>query len=774
MKTRKLTIGFLLPFWVACAASADIVLIEGGKPKATIVTAADAGDVTKRAAEVLQGYLERIGGAKLDIQTEEATVSGARILVGMSKRVRDARIDVPSGFTNQMNEEGYIVRTVGTDLILAGNEHEPYRGTMFAIYDFLESLGCRWYFPGTYGEVIPKRDRVAVGEISKVERPDFRFRNIWYSGWMPVSELDSKNLSTWLERNRMTSLAGISLPGDGTITRLAPAEKYFETNPKIFAVSEKGERMKDMLCLSEADAVRIAVKTITEEFRANPEAITFGFAPPDGHPRCYCDRCKSQVPGFSGKGFGEPSLSDSWFQFANSVAKEVYKEFPDRWLFTNGYANRVLPPEGVGSLSPNLGIQSAMLDTCTLHPIGDAHCWQRQVYQGVLDRWTGTLNCVFVYDYDPGKAIDGMPFPMLHNLQNDFAYFKARNVWGFWTEGNNCWMVTHLNYYVRAKLMWDAGADVRELVRDYCEKFYGGAAKSVEEYIWMLEDAVASTKVHETWGRLMPWPVILTPDVMDALEKKIAQAESSADGESDRLHVRVLRMTHDNMHSFVTMEGAAARGDFAGAVSYADTMLRIREDAAKIDPALLPYTPEWCRFQAGSVEWYKRTYQELSDQSGGAKGDLVAMLPARWEFKRDPQDLGTIYQWYLPGNGKPWDEIDGTCYWEAQGHQDERGWPDTGKAWYRSEIFVPEAAQGRPLRLTFGGVYSAKLWIWVNGMLVDHRVKQDTKTPFDIDVTANIRPGEMNCVSILIDTLMPDRNARGGLHRRAFVWSPKV
>ena len=82
------------------------------------------------------------------------------------------------------------------------------------------------------------------------------------------------------------------------------------------------------------------MQTILEEFRAHPDQATYGFAPPDGHPQCFCERCQQAIPRFGGKGFGEPSLSDSWFAFANAVAKEVYKEFPDRWLFTNGYANR--------------------------------------------------------------------------------------------------------------------------------------------------------------------------------------------------------------------------------------------------------------------------------------------------------------------------------------------------------------------------------------------------------------------------------------------------
>ncbi|MBI5090965.1 MAG: DUF4838 domain-containing protein [Candidatus Hydrogenedentes bacterium] len=771
--TRSALLIVALAAGFSAIAGADTVLVSKGQPQATIVTAASPSVIVKRAAEELQTYVARITGVKLEVRSELDAVSGARILVGNSQAVRDLAIEVPSGYTSQMNEEGFVIRAVGRDLVLAGNEHEPYRGTLFAVYAFLESLGCRWYFPGAYGEVIPARDTISVADVNRTERPNFRFRNIWYSGWMPSTAEDAANFSVWADRNKMTSLANLSLPGDGSITRLAPAEKFFESHPEIYAVDEKGQRMKDMLCLSEPEAVRIAVKTITDEFRAHPDMATFGFAPPDGHPMCHCEKCKASIPGFSGKGFGDPSLSDQWFKFANAVATEVYKEFPDRWLLTNGYANRVRPPEGVGKLAPNLGIQSAMLATCTLHSIGESKCWQREIYKGILDRWTRELNCVFIYDYDPGKSLDELPFPMLHNFARDFPYFKERNVWGFWTEGQNCWMVTHLNYYARAKLMWNAHADVKTLARDYCERFYGAAANAVEDYIWALEDAVDATPVHETFGRLMPWQTILTPEVMRRLDDDMVRAQRQAATDPERLHVRVLGLTHDHIRAFLGMEAAAARGDFAGAAAGADRMLAIREETAKVSPSLLPKTPDWCLKNEVCAEWYKRTYQGLADQMNGVHGELVALLPVRWEFKTDPEDVGVVYQWYLPNSGAPWDSIDGTLYWDLQGYQDSRGWPYAGKAWYRAQVHVPRVTQGKPVRLTVGGVYNTGVWIWVNGALADHRPRQDTKTPFDIDVTNYVRPGEMNTVAILVNTITADRSPRGGLHRRVFLWTPK-
>jgi len=771
MKMRRTAVAMFV-FLLAGAAHGAVTLVENGRPAAVIVVGADASDQAREAAGVLQEYIERMSGARLEIQPE-SVAAGARIVVGGKLAEGLVGVEGLTGLTPAMNEERFVLKTVGNDMVLAGNEHPFYRGVVYAAYELLERLGCRWYFPGAYGEVVPKRSTVVVEDMDVDQRPDFRFRNVWYSGWMPVDGTDGADLAAWLDRNKMTSLKRVSLPGDGTVTRLTPPEKYFESHPNIYAIGKNGERDKEMLCLTEPEAVKISAQTICETFRANPEQFTFGFGPPDGSPMCYCARCQKSNPEFRGKGYGEPSLSDVWFRFANAVAAEVYKEFSDRWVFTNGYANRVRPPEGVGPLSPNLGIQFAMLDTCTFHPIGDPKCWQRQAYKTVLDRWTRDLRCVFIYDYDPGKALDGLPFPMLHNLERDIPYFRDRGAWGFWTEGQNCWMVTHLNYYVRGRLMWDADADVRAIVRDYCEKFYGDAADAVEQYVWTLEDAVDNCTIHETFGRLVPWRVIYDADTMRKLGGLIEEAARLAGEGPEALHVRVLGLAYAYQRAYMAMEESAADGDFKGAVAQADEMLRVRAEIGQVDNSLIPVTPEWCNDDDGALEWHKKVYQKLAERIDGTRGNLVAMAPRVMEFRKDPDDMGVLEEWYNRPLEADWDTLGSTLYWEAQGLQDSHGYGYTGKAWYRASFEAPNDAAGKAVMLTVGGIYSDKLWIWINGFLVDHRQKQNTRMPFDVDMTAHIKPGETNTVAILLETLTPDRNARGGLHRRVFLWTPK-
>ncbi len=134
--------------------------------------------------------------------------------------------------------------------------------------------------------------------------------------------------------------------------------------------------------------------------------------------------------------------------------------------------------------------------------------------------------------------------------------------------------------------------------------------------------------------------------------------------------------------------------------------------------------------------------------------------------------MGTFQEWYRPGAKGHWQDLDTTMFWEAQGLQDSHGFGYDGHAWYRTTVNVPPDAAGKDLRLAIGGLYGSALWTWVNGRLVDHRDRLNARNPFDINLSGQIRPGEPNHIVLLVEPFPADRNARGGLHRRVFLWSP--
>jgi hypothetical protein len=657
---------------------------------------------------------------------------------------------------------------VGNDLAIAGNEDWHYRGTVSGVYHLLEMLGCRWFFPGAYGEVVPQMPSITVSALDIDERPSFRFRNIWYSGWMPSTAEDGAALKKWYDCNKMHPMH-ISAPADGSITRLAPPDQYFDSHREIYAVDENGERSREMLCLSEPETVRVAVNTITDAFRSDATMFTFGFAPPDGLPMCHCEHCQEGLHGITAKYIGGPSLSDTWFHFVNEVAKAVREEFPDRWLLTNGYANRVYPPEGIADFPDNIGIQLAFFHCCTLHRIGDPRCWQRQDYEEILKRWTN-LCPVIIYDYDPGVWVENLPFPALHNLKHDMPIFKERGAWGFWTEGQNTWLRTHLNYYIRAKLMWNVNDDVDALVRDYCEAFYGKAADAIERYIWAVEDAVDRTEVHAYWrtNEEIPWRLIFSGVLVKELDETLKQAAQFADTPQHQQHVKALQIAHNHMVAFLNIQRAGDAGDYQQALTWADRAQEARDGMADIYPALLPNTPDWVAARCTtSLEGVRSLYQSLADRAD----QLVVMLPEMWEFKTDPFDDGLIRQWYLLDRGTAWDYIKTTLYWENQGYQDEVGHGYVGFAWYRTKFEVPESVANHTLKLTFGGVYYQEIWIWINGLLAFNSDEAASIRPFDLDVIGNICPGEMNHIAVRIKSQGIHNRAQGGIYRRVFLWS---
>lgn len=763
----------------APAHTASFALTRAGAPAAHIVLPDSPTPQAQRAAEVLQSFIERISGARLPITAESAAETGPAVLVGRSHALDSLGITVPSGFSADVSEEGYVVRTIGDRLVLAGNEERIYQGTLYAVYDALDTLGCRWFFPGPFGEVVPTEKTLLFPETDRTERPSFRFRNIWYSGWMPVSEEDARWFGEWCERNRVNSLSAFSLPGDGTIPRLVPPEKYFDSSPEVFAIGKDGQRQREMICPTEPKAANIAAESIKAFFREHPDQVTFGFGPPDGSPRCYCKRCEDAVQGFTGKGFGDPSLSDLWFIFANRVATEVYTEFPDRWILTNGYANRVRPPEGVSTLSPNLGIQSAMLSTCTLHRIDDPRCRQRQIYAEILDRWTSNLRCVFVYDYDPGKALDGTPFTSLRLLGHDMRWLHDHGVWGFWTEGQNAWNSTLLNYYVRARLMWDVESDVDGIVRDFCKCFFGPAARPMAKYLWAIEKALDNATVHTWWSRPIPWRNVIG-NARNRLETLVQKAEKQAAGTPEEIHVHAFRLIHDHLMAYVDMEVAAADGCFADAAAAIGRMHETRAAIRSIQPGLAPEDNTLAAGEGFSITAWAQVLDSLAARTDEREGTLIAMLPHTWRFREDPHDEGVIFQWYTAETGKDWRDIDVTDYWEHQGSQDEQGRGYWGKAWYRTVAAVPADAAGKPIRLTLGGVATDRdsggnraIWVWVNGNLIPTPAGRiDHFKPLDLDVTPWFQPGTTNTFAVLLQANRLEATQHNGLHRRAFLWTP--
>ena len=288
---------FIIPLLIAILSSPRvsdaivIVIVDDGKPHAFILTATDTTHSASLAATELQHFIQLMSGAELPIYVGEDAVPESqrnrpRLLVGRSPAVKDLGVTLPSGHDLEATREGFVLRTIGKDVVIAGNEDAHYRGTEYAVYELLEQLGCRWFFPGEFGQVIPQQKTISIPQLDIQQTPSFVVRNIWTAGWAD----ERVDHAPWLARNKGSTSDPFAFAGDGSIGRLAPPELYAERYPEIYAMGKDGHRHSTgpngehhltMLCVTNPLTVEIATKTIIT-FATNPSPTATVFQPQTG------------------------------------------------------------------------------------------------------------------------------------------------------------------------------------------------------------------------------------------------------------------------------------------------------------------------------------------------------------------------------------------------------------------------------------------------------------------------------------------------------------
>ena len=121
-------------------SKASLEIVKDGESNYMIVLGRDASPSEIHAASELQRFLFEISGCRLRIATEDEPTAGKMILVGVSERLKGLGQSLE---LSSLGDEGFVMRTVGPHLVLAGGR---LRGTLYAVYTFLEErLGSRWY-----------------------------------------------------------------------------------------------------------------------------------------------------------------------------------------------------------------------------------------------------------------------------------------------------------------------------------------------------------------------------------------------------------------------------------------------------------------------------------------------------------------------------------------------------------------------------------------------------------------------------------------------------
>ncbi|HWL54814.1 MAG TPA: DUF4838 domain-containing protein [Chthoniobacteraceae bacterium] len=530
----KYLLGFLFFVPTVFLSAADLVV--DGKPVSEIIVAQDALPQVRFAAKELQTHLEKISGAVVPMVASSSGGEVFPIYVGEQAQTRALGVDL-----KKLPMEGYRVVASGKALVLAGrdaifpplpagfnsmddlprlNEEwqkitgRPWQlaptgfsglynprgrneavgfsvydptGTLFAVYDFLEQLGVRWYYPDSEtGTVIPRLRTVSAEPQDHSAAPVFAIR---YMNW-GMRSMDLEGF-LWFKRQKLGMSENVWFGhGVSYVTR-----NMQEVHPEFLAQidgkmpigSKKGTPPPRL-----APPLRDAMIEFADKFfEWCPQSRTCAIGQSDGLVKID-DRDRAagwdrEERGRSGR------FSDYVWKFVNEVAEGVARKHPDKTVLGLAYSQARLVPLEIDQLSPNLGViycqhrNQQMVDPAERKAlIADREAWLAKMGNSEFYIWEYYLG------HRPHHQLPGVPIIFTRIMQDDARLLRGKSK-GEYVECSygtpmRYAALNHYPYLVQARLYWNPDLDLDAFLDEYCRKYYGPAAEEMKAFLTFAEE----------------------------------------------------------------------------------------------------------------------------------------------------------------------------------------------------------------------------------------------------------------------------------------------
>ena len=577
---------------------APFVLAEDGLARAAVVVPRDALPGVKYAANELAEYLGRIAGTHFMVA--DRPVKGFKsILVGTPYKAG--------------HPEEICVRVKDVDTLEVTGDRS--RGTLYAAYDLLETLGV--VFCTTDYEYVPTTNRLEIaGDYAKVDWPFMyamrhaQSESTWWAGLGYPSKL------RWHVARNVAEKAGCPDLGEdyehdrnhAVTTRWVSQKKYAKDHPDWYAyVRPTDSRNFNWVCISNEEMWKQLLKDIGDHLEANPGLREVSVAIGDAAHFCDCDACTKLVREYPDPDGSEvPSVQ--CYLLANRVARHFGKKYPNVRFNMLPYCSRGREPASPKlKLEPNVG--GCVAELWRNHGL-PADCNERSAVSLVQfgRNVTNPANGTYVWDYLANFRDWSQPFPNLYIIPQTMRYYRRQNVAGMYTQHqfSNFGDLSSLKLWLQAKLLWNPDADADALIDTYLKACYGPAAKHMREYIDVMEHA----RLRQRWT----WYGCYTRDTSHFLTgedcvrllRAVQNARKAIGGDKARLPV-LLRAQIPALHlalwRYRDMIEPAKRMKFA--LPPIDEIWRQRN--AILDNPLLPGARWW---QEGT-DYYKAHMKEI-------------------------------------------------------------------------------------------------------------------------------------------------------------------
>ena len=750
-------------------ANAITTLIAPEEPMPVIVLPSNATACWTYAAQELADHLELMTTRRPAIVTDDTDINAPYIAVGPGKLTESLG-------ARALDIEEFVIDIQNDKVLIAGGYREPVvrpdgsvanprdRGTLYGVYEFLESLGVRWYRPESWGRIVPKTDTITLPVGRAVYRPAFEIRFSmndyrWYKA-KPTAQQQELG-KQFFTRMRLNTNMWTEPKYGGYITLnfahaymyLIPPKNYFKDHPEYFALidGERSDSPAAQLCLSNPEVLDIVSDKI---IASGLKGLTWGASieANDGGMWCQCDKCRVMDDPNLKTPYGVVSKSNRVFAFANAVAERVRTKVPDFKVCLLAYNQHNEIPTLVNKLQPNIAVQvaayaSAASDYSRL--LRDPTSAPNAYFLKQLEGWTKMAEHVTTYEYWSGYTWSG-PLPVIHTMVDRLCEYRRLGIKGCYNQAgdNISWGPQGLNMVMFCKLMWNPNLDVRKELDYYFDSYFGPAAEPMKAYVQMQEDAAAGGPWFGSGGSFAL--DIYCNDLIERMGACIAQAQQAVAG-NELLEKRLYGIWagYEYVRLLRQLENQKLAGQFDDA----------RVTAEQLETFFFAQKDGWVWENHNDppneptgfiLKTVKEARQAAEDMKRFVNPEVLAELNDDWLFKKDPDNQGrNAPGWFsAETDTTTWGKIRADNWWENQGHP---GYD--GHAWYRRTIQCPDLNGKTPV-LFFGAV-DGDADIWINGKYLGHHAgdvgaPNGWEEPFWFDASELLTPGN-NQITVLVN-----------------------
>jgi hypothetical protein len=244
---------------------------------------------------------------------------------------------------------------------------------------------------------------------------------------------------------------------------------------------------------------------------------------------CHMPECKRY--------WDEGRQSDLIWGMVADIASRLLRNGVPGTVTCFAYSSYRQPP--AIELPPNVLVQ-----VCIAGPWDDLQEVRRQQNDALIQAWNAKSRAgkVWLWNYMNnynGAVPEGVP-PLSPRLIGQYYGRLAPHIRGAFNEAEiGFWLFNYLNYHVFAKLMWDAGTDIEELLAEHHRLLFAAGAPPMAAFFDRLEQLwttaflgqLTETPLGPTRNKRSDrevWEVIFSPAVMDELAGYLARAEELA------------------------------------------------------------------------------------------------------------------------------------------------------------------------------------------------------------------------------------------------------